>query len=49
MIREVSADAMVHRGLAEMFGRARRVLDIRYRLGDNIFADGFESQSRLCV
>ncbi len=37
-----SRDALVHRGLAEVFGSAKPVLDIRYQLGDDTFADGFE-------
>ena len=41
--REVNATGLTHRGLAEILGSAKPVLDIRYL--DLIFKDGFESNS----
>ncbi|MBL0163220.1 MAG: hypothetical protein IPP82_06150 [Xanthomonadales bacterium] len=39
--RQVEATGLAHRGLAEIFGSAKPVLDIRYL--DRIFKDGFET------
>lgn len=40
--RTVAVTSLVHRGLAEILGSAKPILDIRYL--DRIFKDGFESQ-----
>lgn len=42
VIRDVTATALVHRGLVEVLGSARPILDIRYTVGDAVFSDGFE-------